>query len=41
MGFEFVMKKCHKCGCDFMASDERMNYCDECCGIEYLTFEYY
>jgi uncharacterized Zn ribbon protein len=39
MGFEFVMKKCRKCGCDFVASDESMNYCDECYLEEFEPFD--
>jgi len=41
MGFGLVMKRCQKCGCDFVAHDERMNYCDECYGVEYEPFKYY
>ena len=34
MDFKFVMKRCRKCGCDFVTSDDRAYYCDDCCWME-------
>ena len=40
MGFGFVMKRRRRCEFDFVAYDERVNFCDECYLVEFEPVEW-